>query len=322
MNKLNIILPAIALVTLVSACKEKPGTATSTATGTAATSTAATGTAAGSPDGDKVIITVNNETITLDEFRSAIAGLPTKMRPAMTTARGKKALAEELVRVKLLEQEGRRLGVDKEAEIARRIELSNANLIAAATLEKLASGGVSDDELRASYAKNQKNLEVTKARQIVLAYKGGQLPERRGAAKSEAEVMAEAKKLVERVRGGENFAKVAAAVSDEPNAAKSGGAFLYQRGTAPEDVSRLIESLPPNGISDPIKTPLAIHIIQVVARETRPFEEVKTALVQETQGERAEKVIADLKAKAKVEMDNQYFAEPPAETTATAAKKN
>src|SRR5438094_3587145 len=58
-----------------------------------------------------VIIRVNGEPVTEEEFAAAFAQLPEDMQHQLATPQGKSSFAEQVVRYKLLEQEALRMGV-------------------------------------------------------------------------------------------------------------------------------------------------------------------------------------------------------------------
>src|SRR5829696_5239418 len=89
----------------------------------------------------------------------------------------------------------------------------------------------------------------------------------------------EAKKVYARVKGGEDFAKVAGEVSKDPGSKTDGGDlgfFTKDRMVAP--FAEAAFKMEPNQISEPVKTQFGWHIIQVEEKRTKPvptFEEMK-----------------------------------------------
>jgi peptidyl-prolyl cis-trans isomerase C len=65
--------------------------------------------------------------------------------------------------------------------------------------------------------------------------------------------------------------------------------------------------LPLGEISEPVKTPFGYHIIQVQARQTKTFDEVKDEIDKKLRPQLTDKYIAELRAKAGVTMDEKYF---------------
>src|SRR4028119_495100 len=76
----------------------------------------------GEKDG-KVIIRVNGDAITEEDFNAFLGALPEQQRPMYATPAGRRELANELVRMKALEQEAHRLGVQNDPEFQRQLTL-------------------------------------------------------------------------------------------------------------------------------------------------------------------------------------------------------
>ena len=79
---------------------------------------------------------VNGEPVTESEFEAFRAQAPEQTQQFYMTPEGQRMLAQEIVKFKALEQEGRRLGV--EGRIPRRstrIEMARSNIIAGYALK-------------------------------------------------------------------------------------------------------------------------------------------------------------------------------------------
>lgn len=92
----------------------------------------------------------------------------------------------------------------------------------------------------------------------------------------------EAKKAEERIKGGEDFVKVALEVSTDPNAKTDFGDIgWFARGDLVKPFEDAAFSLPVMAISDPVTTTFGVHIIQVLAKD--PKHPLTAAALQQKQ---------------------------------------
>ena len=101
------------------------------------TDTATTSTSTTTSGPDHVVMHVNGEAVTESEFAAAFSQLPQEMQQQFSSEPGRQAFAEQMVRLKILEQEGRKLGVEKDPKVAGQLAADHTNIIAAATAQKL-----------------------------------------------------------------------------------------------------------------------------------------------------------------------------------------
>jgi peptidyl-prolyl cis-trans isomerase D len=85
----------------------------------------------------------------------------------------------------------------------------------------------------------------------------------RGAGKDDAAAKKKIETAIERVKKGEDFAKVAADLSDDENTKAAGGDLgLITAGAVDDDFAKAALALEPGQISGPVKTPSGWHVIK------------------------------------------------------------
>jgi len=122
-----------------------------------------------------------------------------------------------------------------------------------------------------------------------------------------AEIEVKANKALERIKGGEDFAKVAREVSESPYAKEGGAMGFVHRGSLLPEIEKAVEKLSINELVGPVWTIHGYHIFrleEIAPSIQRTFDEVKGALkgdLEKKEFERIkEQMVADLKKNAKI----------------------
>ena len=140
---------------------------------------------------------------------------------------------------------------------------------------------VKDEDLLREYNKDKERFRVperVRVRHILIKTEG----------KSAAElpaVEAKARDILKQAKSGGDFAALAKANSEDPGSKSSGGELGFiTRGQTVKEFEAASFTLPPNQISDLVKTQFGYHIIQPLERAAagiQPFEQVKVQLSSE-----------------------------------------
>jgi peptidyl-prolyl cis-trans isomerase D len=109
---------------------------------------------------------------------------------------------------------------------------------------------------------------------------------------------AKAKAAYDRATAGEDFAKLAAELSQDPGSAQQGGDLGWaERGNFVVPFADAVWSMKPGEISAPVRTEFGWHVIKldgVEAGELRSFEEVRGEIEPEYRGFESERLFGDL----------------------------
>ncbi len=261
--------------------------------------------------GAHVIMRVNGEPVTSEEYEAAFAQLPDDVkRQIAATPQGKTAFAEQLVRYKILEQEARRLGVDKDPKVAAMISADRTSILASAVAEKLV-GKPTDQAVRDFYAGNQPVFDSMQVAHILIAYEGGMAPPRPGAAAlSQPQAAAKAQQIVKALRGGATFAQMAIQHSDDVASAERGGDLgTFGRGQLPPEIEQRVFAMKEGETSDPMPSRFGVHIFRAGKHFTQPIDQVRGAISQQVQRQNTMDRIEQLRKQAKVDFDPKFFPE-------------
>jgi peptidyl-prolyl cis-trans isomerase C len=173
-------------------------------------------------DTAKTYATVGDEKITQADIDSKTSMLPPQFRARYETADGKKKLVEQLTKMSLLSQEARRLNMDKNTEVAKRIKEIADNLIIQELIKEQVIDKVktSDADIEKYYKDNKQEFiqpEKVKVYIIQFKLKDNATAEEKAAQKKKAD------QALKRLKKGEDFEKVAKEVSEDERTKNSGG---------------------------------------------------------------------------------------------------
>ncbi|MFN2240444.1 MAG: peptidylprolyl isomerase [Thermoanaerobaculia bacterium] len=271
--------------------------------------------------GDPVLVTVNGDAVRQSEFDAAVARLPEQMQGVIASPEGRQALAEELVRMKVLEQYAREKGLDRQPDVSSALSIAQGNILANAAMRDMAA---SQPELtpRELYDRNRNQFEAVRLSQIVIPYQGSVVAGESQNVPPVEEALRVAGEVTARLRGGANFEELAKQVSADRQTAERGGDMgMIGHGTFPEDVDRAIFAMPVGSIADPVRTGYGIHVFKVTEKQTRSFEEVEQALIRSGRQLQANNATDELRAKATVEFNPEYFPDAAKAAAPAAASK-
>lgn len=270
---------------------------------------------------DKVVMHVNGEPVTQSELELLAQNAPAESRAFLATKEGHKMLADEMVKLKALEQEGRRLGIEDDPAVRAQVNSISSQIVAGKALEKLVSENT-EKRLAAEYAKEKGSAKTL--RHILVAYQGSAVPARGGKPGPPVpQAMQKATTLVSRLRAGMSFDQLARTESDDEQTASKGGILGAARpDQLPPNIAQVVNTLKAGEISNPVQTEFGIHIFKV---DEPSLEDLRPMLSEKIKREVAVETLDRLKKNAKVELDPTYF--PPATQTqpppaATAPKPN
>ena len=302
-----------------SAAKPAPAKTAPTTAKTAPAAKPATAAAASKKEG-KVVITVGTETVTDKEFDALIDTLPEQLKAQARMGR-KKEIAEQIARVKMLAQEARKMGLDKDPQYATRIQFQVENMLAGAVYSEMQKKATVDDaELKKQYEASKAGAEEVNARHILIRMKGSPSPLGPGKKElTEEEALAKSQELRKKILAGEDFAELAKKESDDPGSANTGGDLgTFKRGQMVPPFEQTAFSLQPGQVSEPVKTQFGYHLIKVEKHTTKTFEDMKPELEQRARPEAASKAVEEMRNKTEVKFDDAYFG-PPAAVAAPGA---
>lgn len=204
----------------------------------------------------------------------------------------KGAITNKLVDSEIVYQEAQKLGLDKQPDYIAREELSRRELLTSTFLQDFVKKNpVSDAEIKAAYEEYKK------------AYGEKEYSARHILVKTEAE----AKDIIAKLAKGGDFAKMAKEKSMDPGSKDKGGDLgWFSPATMVKPFSDAVAGLQKGAVSQtPAQTQFGWHVIKLVdTRAAQPlaYDKVKEGLQKNLQQRDLEKMMADLRAKAKIDI--------------------
>ncbi len=228
-------------------------------------------------------------------------GLPTKDENIR-----RQNLIKYLTDVAVLSNAAKQRNIADEADkqrIERRVEFTRNQALMEKLLQITGSGAITGEALRKAYDEAvQKNGTEPEyhLRTMVFLFKDVHDE----AAVAAAEAKAEA--AYRRVRTGEDFVAVAKDVSENPGAKENGGDLGYMtRAMMGKELAEVAFTLDNGGVSKPIKTQFAWHLLKVEDKRNRKpveFEAVRDKLRVVVARRAQLQLISELRSQAKIEL--------------------
>lgn len=201
-------------------------------------------------------------------------------------------ILNKLISNELLVQEAQKQGLDKQEDFKLKEELLRRELLLNAYLENyVKTHPVSEADSKAEYEKFKQQMDGKEynARHILL--------------KTEQE----AKDVIAQLGKGADFEKLAREKSQDPGSREDGGSLgWFSPGSMVKPFADAVTKLAKGGYSKaPVQTQFGWHVIKLEdSRNVQPpaYDKVKNALEKEVQQRNLEKLLADLRKKAKIEI--------------------
>lgn len=223
------------------------------------------------------IATVNNYKVS-PEMMDVYAEARTRQKFSELPAEQQQEILDEALKLVAIAEDARAKGLNKDPEIAARIELQTMNVLAQSRIGDLVeNASITDAALQAAYEQEYvtEPKQEYKARHILV--------------KSEEE----AQGIIKELDGGADFAELAKAKSIGPSASKGGDLGWFARDAMVKPFADAVASMESGQYSKtPVQTQFGYHVILSEGSRVAPpptFDSVKETL----RGEAQQKVVED-----------------------------
>lgn len=215
--------------------------------------------------GGKTLAEVNGNVITTEDFKAEADRLPPYLKPMVQSSEGKKELLDSMVVREIILEQAKKDGIDKDKEVAARLEDLRKRLIVETYLKKKVEkeAQISDAEMKKFYDENKEKFKA-----------GDQVKASHILVKSEKE----ATDILAQLKGGAKFDELAKKFSTDSTAAKGGDLGWFPKGAMVPEFDKVAFGLKEGEMSGIVKTQFGFHIIKVTGKRPAgltPYEEVK-----------------------------------------------
>lgn len=258
---------------------------------------------------ETVVLTVGDVTITAKQFDELSEGVPEQYR-GFVKGPGRKQFADQLVRILVMAQEGKRRGLDQSSEYKTQVMLQADQVLANAAAQKVTQEAKIDDAaLQKYYDEHKKDYEQIRARHILIRFKGSPVPVKPGGKDlTDEEALAKAQDLEKQLQGGADFAKLATDESDDTGSAKMGGDLgVFPHGRMVPSFDDAAFKMKPGEVSQPVKSQFGYHIIKVESIENKTFDQAKPEIEKKLRPQMANQAMEAIQKTTKVVYDPTFF---------------
>ncbi len=201
------------------------------------------------------------------------------------------AIRDRLINQEVLAQEAVKKGIDKHPDVAAQLDLQRQEMLVNAFVQDyMKTNPVTDEVVRKEYERIKPTIPAKefKARHILV------------------EKEDEAKEIIAQIRKGANFEKIAADKSKDTGSKGRGGDLDWgPAGRYVKPFGDALAKLKKGQMTDaPVQSEFGWHVIRLDderATKIPTLEEAKPQIQQMMQGQQVQKMLADLRARAKVE---------------------
>ena len=235
-------------------------------------------------DNDAVVANIGDQKITVSDFDKMLGLLDTdKQKLIEKNPQLKEPVLTQFIQSMVVSKLAKEKGFDKIAEVRDQINFFKDNLLASLYIRQEVLGKISipEEDLKKYYESHKdefKTPEMVSVRHILVKVDQSAPEKDKKAAKKKAE------SILKKIKSGEDFAKLAAEVSDDPGSKQKGGELgFFPRGRMVKPFEDAAFALKPGQVSGLVTTQYGYHIIKLDERKAagiQPFDDVKESIRQ------------------------------------------
>jgi len=265
-----------------------------------------------SPD-ERVVIKVGNVGITQAEFESRISAFeaPGGEGESAVPTKTRRDLGDDYASVLMLSQQAVADHLDTTPEVRRALEIARIQTLSDAEFARLLrQAQPTPEEISAYYSAHISDYDQVQVRRLFIWKKGEGSSNANGLSPQEARARAD--KIVQTNATGGDPQKLIEQFKNSPDGLLDAAPVTFPRGELPPRLEKVAFSLKEGEWGQAEDTPSSILLFHLVKRSHRQLGEVSSLIERKVQGQKMQATLDDLKKKAGIWMDMEYFATPEA----------
>jgi len=260
---------------------------------------------------EAVVAKIGERKITMSDFKRVVDYLDAERQKMLeTNPQLKETVLRQFIQSMVISDLAKQKGFDRIPEIKNQLQFFSDNFLANEYLKREVAQKVtvSDDEVKTYYDSHKdefKTQEMVKARHILVRVENAASEDEKKKAKDKAEM------YLKKIKDGEDFAKMAAEVSDDPGSkAKGGDLGFFPKGRMVKSFEDAAFALKPGETSGIVETQFGFHIIKVEEKKEptiESFDAVKERIKQKLAQDRTRKELTDFIDKAMKDSKTEIY---------------
>jgi hypothetical protein len=265
--------------------------------------------AATTEDPKKVVMKVGTQSFTEADLDFLVGSLSPQLQKAVAV-QGKKPLGDQYAVMAALSEQAEKDRLDASSDFREELALHRLQALAQAEYRKMSGEiKVTPEEINQYYAGHSTEFDQAQVREVVIRKKADDAKE--GApGLSATDAHSRADEIRKALTAGTDPKKVVEQFAVENNVQIDAEPRVVKRGELIAALDQAAFSLKDGAFSDPFENAQALAFLQVVGHTRQDLKDVSEDIENTLHDQKLQAAVEDLKTKANVWMDEQYFKVP------------
>lgn len=226
----------------------------------------------------------------------------------------RRRLGDDYASVLMLSQQAAANHLDTSPEIRRQLAVNRMQILSDAQFNSLMQQcKPSAEEISQYYSSHLADYDRVRVRRLFIWKIGPGSANTKGLSAEAARARADA--ILQASKAGGDAAKLAEAFKGSEEGLLDAEPIAFVRGALPPKLEKVAFALKPGEWGEGEETPEKLILLQLVDRDRRSLQEVSSVIEQRVQGQKMQAKLDELKKKASIWMDEEYFGTAEAEAS-------